>query len=66
MSSLQLISHHLFASAIGRSDGETENEMICETDADSTALDLEVLDSSEPFAELTARPLLASSTPGAS
>src|SRR6185503_4997135 len=36
MSSLQLISHHLFASAIGRSDSGTESEMPCEPEVDAT------------------------------
>ena len=65
MSSLQLISHHLFASAIGRSDGGTESEVTCEPEVDATDITLEVLDGSEPLAELTARPLVASSVPGA-
>ena len=66
MSSLQLISHHLFASAIGRSDSGNESEMTCEPEAGPTDITLEILDGSEPLAELTARPLLASSVPGAS
>ena len=66
MSSMQLISHHLFASAIGRSNSGNESEMTCEPEADITDITLEVLDGSEPLAELTARPLLASSIPGAS
>jgi len=66
MSSMQLISHHLLASAIGRSNCENESEMTCEPDSGSTDITLEVLDGSEPLAELTARPLLASSIPGAS
>jgi len=65
MSSLQLISHHLFASAIGRSDSGTESEMTCEPEVGATDITLEVLDESEPLAELTARPLVASSIPGA-
>jgi hypothetical protein len=66
MSSLQLISHRLFASAIGRSNSESESEMTCEAEDGSAALTLEVLDSSEPLTELTARPLLTPSIPGAS
>ena len=66
MSSMQLISHHLFASAIGRSNGGNESEMTCEPEADINDITLEVLDVSEPIVELTARPLLASSIPGAS
>ena len=66
MSSMQLISHHLFASAIGRSNSGHESEMTCEPEAGTTDITLEVLDGVEPLAELTARPLLAASVPGAS
>ena len=65
MSSLQLISHHLFVAAIGQPDGRTEREMTYEPEGSGTAIALEVLDCAEPLSERGARPLRTSAGAGA-
>ncbi len=65
MSSLQLISHHLFAAAISQPDSRAESEMMCEPEGSGTAIALEVLDCSEPLSELAARPLRTSASASA-
>ncbi len=64
MSSLPLISHHLFVAAIGHQTDLPVEASSQEPGNKSGAISLEVLDWNEPLPERAARILRASSTPG--
>ena len=65
MSSLPLISHHLFVAAIGhQTDLPVEVSSSQEPGNKSSAISLEVLDWSEPLPERAARILGDSASPG--
>jgi len=64
MSSLPLISHHLFVAAIGHQADLPVEVPSQEPGSNPGAISLEVLDWNEPLPERTARPLRASSSSG--
>ncbi len=64
MSSLPLISHHLFVAAIGPQADVPVEISSKEPDNKPGAISLEVLDWNEPLPERAARILRASSSPG--
>jgi len=65
MSSLPLISHHLFVAAIGHQGGSEPPETSSpEPTGTASAIALEVLDGTEPRPERTARALRAAPSPG--
>ena len=60
MSSLPLISHHLFVAAAGHQDSNNPAETSSSEPAGSSSvLTVQVLDGTEPLANLAAIPLLA-------
>jgi hypothetical protein len=64
MTSLPLISHHLFVAAIDRQGRRREADLHpAETPAKARAIALDWLDWSEPLPELTPRPLCAVASP---
>ena len=66
MSSLPLISHHLFVAAIGNPDELRPESSRQLTDRQQPVLPLEVLDWAEPLPEKTARPSWTSQIPNKS
>ena len=65
MSSLPLISHHLFVAAIGhQADSQPAQISAREPASKPAAISLEVLDWTEPLPERAARPLRVAPNPG--